>query len=137
MTDLTDLIKKHEGFRSSPYRCSAGKITIGWGRNLDDVGLTEQEAEILLQNDIKRAEDDLQTVFAPDFLFSVLTYNRYSVLVNMVFNLGITRFRGFKNMIKAVKEKDWDRAALEMLDSRWAKQVKTRAYELARMMEKG
>ena len=135
--DLTDLIKKHEGFRSSPYRCSAGKITIGWGRNLDDVGITEQEAEMLLQNDIKRAEDDLQTIFQADFLFSALTYDRYSVLVNMMFNLGLTRFKGFKKFIAAINEKDWQRAAHEMLDSRWAKQVKTRAYELARMMEKG
>ena len=135
--ELIELIKKHEGFRDRPYKCSAGKITIGWGRNLDDVGITEQEALLMLNNDIKKAEDDLQSVFPPDFLFSVLSYNRYAVLVDMMFNLGLTRFRGFKKLIAAVNEKDWQTAAHEMLDSKWAKQVKTRAYELARMMEKG
>ena len=135
--ELTDLIKQHEGFRDRPYKCSAGKITIGWGRNLDDVGITEHEALLMLNNDIKKAEDDLQSVFPPDFLFSALTYPRYCVLVDMMFNLGLTRFRGFKKFIAAVNEKDWQTAAHEMLDSKWAKQVKTRAFELARMMEKG
>ena len=136
---MVDLIKRHEGYRQHPYQCTAGANTIAYGRNLDAVGISEQEADILLNNDIVRAEKDLQTVFDPAFLYESggLSYDRYSVLVNMIFNLGLTRFKGFKKMIQAVKDLDFDRAAREMLDSRWAKQVKQRAYELALMMEKG
>jgi lysozyme len=136
---MVDLIKRHEGYRQYPYKCTAGALTCAYGRNLDAVGISEDEAEVLLNNDIVRAEEDLTKVFDSDFLYESgdLSYNRYSVLVNMMFNLGLTRFKGFKKMIQAVKDQDFDEAAREMLDSRWAKQVKQRAYELALMMEAG
>ena len=136
---MVNLIKRHEGYRQYTYQCTAGANTIAYGRNLDAVGISEQEADILLNNDIVRAEKDLQVVFDPVFLYESgdLSYDRYSVLVNMVFNLGLTRFKGFKKMIKAVKDLDFDAAAREMLDSRWAKQVKQRASELALMMKRG
>jgi len=133
---IIDLLKKHEGFKAYPYRCTAGKLTYGYGRNLDDVGLSEDEAAYLLLNDIKRSEKDLVHVFDVELL-DALSENRYSVLVNMMFNLGLTRFRGFKKMIQAIKNNDWIEAAGQMLDSKWAKQVKGRAYDLALMMERG
>ena len=133
---MMELIRKHEGLRLEPYKCTAEKTTIGYGRNLDDIGITEDEAEYLLMGDVKRAEEDVLQVFDAALLYSI-SCNRYSVLVNMMFNLGLTRFKGFKNMIQAVKDGDFDTAAHEMLDSKWAKQVKQRAYELALMMERG
>ena len=134
--NISDLIKKHEGYRDKPYKCSAGRITIGYGHNLESAGLPIQISEALLEMDIKAAEDDLQSVFDIDTLYSI-SYSRYSVLVNMMFNLGLTRFKGFRLMIQAVKNKDFEQAALEMLDSKWAKQVGARSSELSTMMKRG
>ena len=133
---MMELIRKHEGWCLELYTCTAGKSTIGFGRNLDNIGITEDEAEYLLMGDVKRSEEDVLKVFDADLLYSI-SCNRYSVLVNMMFNLGLTRFSGFKNMIQAIKDGDFTAAAHEMLDSKWAKQVKQRAYELANMMERG
>ena len=125
--NLKAMLKKHEGFREKPYRCTADKLTIGYGRNLDDVGITREEAEYLLDNDIKKATFDALSIFP---LLKSYSEARQAVLINMVFNLGKTRFRGFKNFIKAVKSEDWERAAVEMEDSLWYKQVGKRAKEL-------
>ena len=125
--NLKAMLKKHEGFRGKPYRCTADKLTIGYGRNLDDVGITKEEAEYLLDNDIEQATFDALSIFP---LLKSYSETRQAVLINMVFNLGKTRFRGFKNFIKAVKSEDWERAAVEMEDSLWYKQVGKRAKEL-------
>lgn len=134
MKQLLMMIKSHEGLRLKPYKDTEGILTIGYGRNLEDVGITEKEAEILLQNDIVRAEHDLIKVM-PDV--KKMNVVRYYVLVDMMFNLGFNGFNGFKRMIKAIKEKDYQKAADEMLDSKWAGQVKGRATELAEMMKTG
>lgn len=134
MSNLIEMIKRHEGLRLWPYKDTEGVLTIGYGRNLDDIGISEKEAEILLQNDIMRAEDDLHQVLPENRTMDIA---RYNVLVNMMFNLGINRFKGFKRMIRAVKEKNYEKAAEEMLDSKWAGQVKGRATELAEIMRKG
>lgn len=134
--DMVELIKRHEGLRLEPYKCSAGKLTIGYGHNLDGIGITEDEADYLLMGDIERAEYAVSRVFG-DSLLQSLSCNRYSVLVNMMFNLGLPRFKGFKKMIQAVKDGDYNKAAHEMLNSKWAQQVRTRADELIKMMRKG
>ena len=56
---LIEQLMRHEGFRTKPYRCSAGKLTIGYGRNLDDKGITKAEAFMMLKNDIEEAYLDL------------------------------------------------------------------------------
>jgi len=129
-TIIADL-KRDEGFRQRPYVCSAGKLTIGYGRNLDSKGISKEEAGILLINDITDAEMDLYKVLPDAELFSD---NRYRVLVNMVFNLGLDGFLTFKKMLKAIKEKDFNRAANEMRDSKWHKQVGERAERLEDLM---
>jgi len=132
--NLKQTLKRHEGLRLKPYWCSAGKLTIGYGRNLDDVGITQKEAEYLLDNDIAMAGNDLMTVLPDLWKYS---QTRQAVLMNMLFNLGKTRFVGFKKFIQAVKDEDWKGAAREMEDSKWYKQVGKRAKELQKALLEG
>lgn len=124
----------HEGLRLKPYRCTAGKLSIGIGRNLDDVGISEDEANYLLNNDIKRAEKDLLDTFP---WASKISPRRYYVLVEMVFNLGLGRFKQFKNMLIACEKGDWGEASKQALDSLWAKQVGKRAETLTKVLREG
>ena len=132
--NIVDLLIKHEGLRLKPYRDTVGKLTIGVGRNLDDMGITRGEALYLLGNDINRVRLELIKIVG---WFLTLGTVRQTVLIDMVFNLGITRFKRFKKLIRAIEARDWEKAATEMLDSRWARQVGRRATELARMMRDG
>ena len=132
-----DLLKKqlerHEGCRLRPYRDTVGKLTIGIGRNLDDVGITRDEADMMLDHDIDRAVKAMETVDEYQALDSI----RQTVLVNMCFNLGFHRLMGFRRMWRALRVHDYASAAREMLDSRWATQVGRRAQELAEIMRTG
>ena len=123
-----------EGNKRFPYRCTAGKLTIGVGRNLDDVGISDDEIKYLLNNDIYRAEIAARTLFPS---FDSLSDARKAVLINMAFNLGQTRLAGFKRLREAVEAKAWEQAAVEMLDSKWAVQVGQRAQRLAQQMRQG
>ena len=134
MDHCIELLKKHEGRRLFPYKCTAGKLTIGYGRNIEDTGISEEEAESMLQADIERSRQEL--VDKTDY-FVPLSEPRQTVLINMVFNLGWSRFSRFRKMIKALKDGDYPKSAVEMLDSRWADQVGGRAKELARIMSLG
>jgi len=127
-------LKIDEGVKQFPYVCSAGKTSIGVGRNLDDVGLSPYEINILLENDLVKAENDARILFPS---FDKLSDERKAVLLNLAFNLGRSRLAGFKNLIAAVEAGNWDAAAAEMLDSKWAKQVGKRAERLAEKMRKG
>ena len=131
---LIKQIKKHEGYVRFPYNDSVGTPTIGYGRNLKSVGLSRQEAGILLLNDIDIAFHQLIDKY-PESVN--LDQKRFEALVNMVFNLGIGRFMGFKKMIAALKIEDFDLAADEALDSRWAIQVGNRAFELSEQIRNG
>lgn len=133
-TLAAQMIKAHEGLELKPYLCTADKITIGYGRNLDDVGISKEEAEFLLDIDIHKAVQDVQAI-VPNY--KSLSRMRRAVLIDMMYNLGRTRFSKFKNMLSALEELDFDQAAHEMLDSRWAVQVGDRATFLARKMEEG
>ena len=131
---LIDLIIYHEGLELKPYRCTAGHLTIGIGRNLDDRGITEDEARFLCQNDVDIVEQELVRKFP--FVVG-LGDVRIRVLLDMAFNLGIPRLSAFSNMWAALEEGNFKQAAVEMLDSRWAKQVGRRATKLSQMMETG
>ncbi len=132
--ELTEQLKKHEGFRRKPYHCTADKLTIGYGRNIEDNGLTRDEAEYLLRNDIKAAEEGAKTLVKN---FDRLSPARQDVIINMVFNIGMTRLSGFKKMLSALKDEDFAKASDEMLDSKWAVQVGSRATELSQTMRRG
>lgn len=132
MINYKERIKRHEGFREKPYRCTAGKLTIGYGRNIEDNGITEAEASFLLDNDLKRCEEECRQTFS---WFDNLDDIRRSVIVEMDFNLGLKKFLGFKKMLAACEKQDYELAAREMLDSLWARQVGQRAETLADLMK--
>lgn len=127
---LEDDLIRDEGLRLKPYRDTVGKLTIGVGRNLDDVGITETEARVLLANDIAAAESALRRSF-PWFLAAPEGVQRG--LTNMAFNMGLPRLLGFQNMLKALAAGDYQKAALEALDSAWAKQVGARAVRISNL----
>lgn len=130
--DLKTQLLNHEEYRQFPYRCSGNKLTVAIGRNLEDKGISAAEALVLLENDINECFEDLKSIFTE---FEELNENRQHALIDMRFNLGASGFRGFKKMIEAVKENDFDRAAAEMKDSRWYGQVGRRAKNLILMMQ--
>ena len=129
-----DQIKRHEALRLKPYLCTAGKLTIGFGRNLDDRGITEAGAEYLLSNDI---EDFIKAVNGRWHWVEKLDEPRAWVMYNMAFNMGVVRLSGFKKFLSAVEAGDWVLAGKEMEDSDWFKQVGTRAVELQKQMITG
>ena len=132
--NVLELLKKHEGFRGQPYHCTAGKLTIGYGRNLEANPLTEKEAEVLLINDVLLIGKQLRESY-PWYLR--LDDTRQGVLINMAYNLGMAGIGKFKNMLAALEDGNYSEAARHMLDSRWANQVGSRALELAELMKKG
>lgn len=134
ITDVRGLIILHEGLRLKPYTDTVGKTTIGVGRNLTDKGLSFGEAETLFTHDLEEHEMDLVGAYP-----WVLTLDavRYAVMVDMAFNLGISRLSGFRVTLSSVEGGDYQQAAKEMLRSKWARQVKTRAVRLSQMMASG
>lgn len=124
----------HEGLRLRPYRDTVGKLTIGFGRNLDDVGISKAEARHLLANDIAKVERELAASIP---WWRDLSFNRQLVLADMAFNLGIAGLLKFKQTLGAVETGDYIGAAEGMLNSKWAQQVGGRAIRLARMMAEG
>lgn len=134
MTPLgIEQLKIDEGFRGEPYKCTAGKTTIGYGRNLEANPLTKDEAEYLLLNDLRNVEDSL----TGRLFFDKLNKTRKDVIINMAFNLGLVGLLQFHGMISSIVDDDYNRAADEMLDSRWANQVGDRANRLAKKMRAG
>lgn len=134
MTSLEDQLIDHEGLELKPYQCTADKLTIGVGRNIEDRGITEDEARYLLKNDIKIVEDEL---LEKKPVVAGLDAVRQRVLVDMGFNLGIPTLLKFQNMWAAIEEEDFQTAADEAMDSRWAKQVGRRAERLCQAMATG
>lgn len=130
---LMGMLIRQEALKLFPYRCTKGKLTIGVGRNLDDVGISKNEAMVLLENDIDRA-----FTLAEGFdWFAGLSEVRQDVVVNMIFNMGLGKFKEFSQMISALERGRYELAAAEMLESKWADQVGGRATELAKMMKNG
>jgi lysozyme len=129
------ILKRDEGVRLFPYLDTADppKWTIGCGRNLSDNGLSHDEVEYLLGNDVFRTEMEAKGFPWYDALDDV----RQAVILSMIFNLGLTKFKGFYNTIRAIERHDYETAAALMLQSKWAKQVGARATRLSEMMRTG
>lgn len=134
MGSLKALLVRHEGIVLRPYRDTVGKLTIGVGRNLDDVGISREEAMFLLDEDIARTRTYAQTCFP---WFKDLDEVRKDVVISMIFNMGLAGFSEFKETISHIEAGRYATAATEMLRSRWAVQVKNRSIELAHMMQSG
>lgn len=136
--DLRSQLIRDEGVELTPYRDSVGKLTIGVGRNLEDVGISRAEADYLLDNDIARAKIALNQALP---WTANLDAVRRAVFINMVFNMGLGNSeRGllsFRNTLAAAERREWGVVAAGMRASKWARQVGDRAERLARQIETG
>jgi lysozyme len=131
---LKQSIMQHEGLRLRPYMCTAQKLTIGYGRNLTDNGISESEAGSMLEADIAGCVAEADRAF-PGWR----DHNpaRQNVIIELIFNMGAPRLTQFKRMWEALARRDYIKAAAEMLNSRWAQQVGKRAKTMAKQMETG
>ena len=131
---LRDRIKRHEGFRGKPYEDTKGIVTIGYGRNLESNPLTEAEADLLFENDLRRA----RTSAGRFAFYDALSYTRQDVLTEMCFQMGYKGVMGFRKFRVAAMEQRWKDAHDEMLDSAWHRtDSPTRARELADIFLRG
>lgn len=149
---IIERVKRFEGFEDKPYKDTVGKTTIGYGRNLEANPLSLDElivlfnrvrwpsrqdaenwSEMLLRHDLKRHTRELEDNFPlqeqPD---SVQT-----VLIDMAYNIGVPSLMTFKGMLHAIHNRDYLTASVELLDSRYAEQVKTRAVDNAKLLAGG
>ena len=136
MSELIEMLRRHEGVRDKVYLCSAGYETIGVGRNIseDGLGLSEDEIDYLLNNDIKRVREELTEEY---YWFAGLDEARQDAMIDISFNLGQTRLRGFVKSLEAMAREDFDTAADEFMDSKWSEQVGDRAVEVTEIIRTG
>lgn len=134
LTPLQALLIKHEGLRLKPYKCTAGRTSIGVGRNLDDNGISEAEAMAMLDRDIAVTVSALRDEF---LWFADLDRTRKDAVISLGFNMGIKKLTTFKRFIAAMVAQNYETAAAEILDSTYATQVGKRAIELAGMIRTG
>ena len=152
--ELVKMIAIHEGIVLNVYQDHLGIDTVGIGRNLEDRGitdgelsyinktmddiydngLTEEEAYYLCMNDIAIVEKEL---LERKPIVNQLNDVRQMVLVDMAFNIGVPRLMKFKNMWAAIEKVNYPLACEEMIDSRWANQVGSRAMKLSLAMKNG
>lgn len=131
---LAKQLELDEGRRKFVYMDTADNFTIGVGRNLTGVGLSDEEIDTLLHNDIYKVCRALD-LHLP--WWREMSEKRQHVLANMCFNLGITKLLAFKNTLTAMQQERYEDAAKGMLESLWAKQVHGRAQRLAKEMAEG
>ena len=136
MERLVKMLKLHEGVRNHVYVCTAGYETIGVGRNISNsgLGLTDEEINILLMNDIERVKKELSTSFS---WFVDLDEVRQNAIIDMCFNLGLSRLNQFVKALDEMAAKDYEKAADEFMDSRWSQQVGQRAVTVTEMIRTG
>jgi lysozyme len=130
---IRDILILDEGLRLKPYKDSVGLLTIGIGRCLDTTGISMDECEYLFKNDTDHIEAQAQSFS----WYAGLDEVRQAVVLSMLFNLGLRGFQKFVNTIKFIETRQYEKAAYNMLQSKWAKQVGKRAYRLAEMMRTG
>ena len=131
MDNAIERLKRHEGLRLKMYTDTVGKQTIGYGHNLTDMPISQEAAEQIFLDDLQIAVNDLMNAKP---VVDSLSPERFGVLADMCFNLGISKLLGFKKMWAAIEAGNFDLAAEEMCRSKWAIQVGRRATELAHTM---
>ena len=136
---IAEIIKQNEGLRLKPYKDSEGIQTIGYGFNLEE-GISQRIAEFLFSekyNQVHRDFHHLITKVIGGDLDGELVNGRKAALYDMLYHMGLPRVLGFKKMLQAIKEKDWNTAQVEIMDSRYAEQTPARAYRNSLMMLTG
>ena len=131
MDQVKEMLLKHEGLRLYPYHCSEDKLTIGIGRNIQDRGITEDEAKYLLANDINEVTEQLDKVWAAWRTFPV---KAQYVCIDMAFQLGVEGFMKFRQSRQLMEEGMWTEASEEILRSKWARQTPNRANYNSRQL---
>jgi len=132
---LAERLREDEGLKLKPYKDTKGKLTIGYGHNLDDIGIDKATAEFMLMKDMRIALDGAREIIEN---FDRLTVNRQVVIAEMIFQMGKKSVSAFKNMLNAIHSANWNKAAAEMRNSQWWRiDSHNRAERLAQMMEKG
>ena len=147
MEKLLAFTGNNEGLRLEVYKCPAGKDTVGYGHNITDNGMPEaieswdgkaitmEDALKLFEMDITATEHELRKIFPQEW--ANISQNRQLALIDMMFNMGSARFRGFKNMILAVRMNMWNVAATEAQNSAWYRQVTRRAEKVIKLLREG
>jgi len=128
---LKKLLIEHEGIKYAPYKCPAGKTTIGIGHNLDDKGISKAVVNLMYDEDAAEVEADLRVIFND---FYTLPEPIQLVLADMRFQLGYGGFRSFKLMIRAVKDRNWPGMIVQMKNSDWYSQTPRRVNDLISMV---
>tara|TARA_R110000796_G_scaffold58597_1_gene135296 strand:- start:129 stop:548 length:420 start_codon:yes stop_codon:yes gene_type:complete len=137
MTIIIEMLRQHEGVETHAYTDTVGKVTIGVGRNIDPtggLGLSDDEIDYLLANDVKRVNGELVRAFS---WYKTVAPPRKDAMMDICFNLGMPRLKKFKKALAAMAMGDYNEAAIEFLDSRWAKQVGQRAITVTDMIRSG
>ena len=131
MEKLIEQIKEHEGFRSRVYTCTENHLTIGYGFKVSSLELTEDICELILKEKLIKlySRVDKQIPF-----FKQLPVEIQDVILNMCYQMGVGGVCKFKKMLAAMNEKDWTKAADEMIDSKWYRQTKNRALQLSEIV---
>lgn len=129
--DAMRMTKNFEGFRSKPYKCSAGKLTIGYGRNLEDAGISPEEADYLFTNDYNNAVINLRALLVSNGIkYEDVNKDVFYALTDMMFNMGYYRLSKFKKLLYELKNGSYEGVAREMKNSLWYTQVGDRAKKL-------
>ena len=137
--DIISRLMEDEGFRPFAYLCTEGRLTIGYGRNIDPDGgrgVSQSEARAMLVRDVDECEADLHDFYGPD-LWARIGQVRRDSLTNMRFQLGPSGFRKFTRMHDAIRQGDWERAANEASDSLWHSQTTNRARRIVQELRSG
>ena len=141
MESLEERVKRHEGFLNTVYKDTLNKRTVGYGHLCvedfweEGKEYSEEYLTDIFKKDLKSAQDSAKRL-CTEFDCSDMTEVAKEIITEMVFQLGATGVSKFKNMWKNLSQSKYDVASIEMLDSRWAKQTKNRAEELANEMKK-
>ena len=145
MQQIRDDLRRDERLRLLPYddatgldirpgNVLSGQLTIGYGHNLSERGITTQQAEDWLDQDIRFAIMDLFRTWP---WIQQLDGPRQVALTEMCFNLGVSRLKGFKKFLALMYARNYEQAAVEALDSHWADQVGARATRIASIIHSG
>jgi len=135
---LTEQLIRHEGLRLHPYKCPAGYWSIGVGRNLEGKGITHQEAMYMMMHDIADAKIGVKQILSNYHIEDYkINLPRRDALINVAYNIGQSSLMGFRKMFSAIYAEDWDKAAVQLLDSKYATEVGGRAVELSNQLRTG